>query len=214
MIGLLFLIAASTPTAVDAERALAADARRIGQWTAFRKYAEPTAVVFNPQAAWAQVALKTMPDPARAMSWSPARSFVSCDRNLAVNTGPWRNDQGKHGYFTTVWSRQKDGGWKWLVDGGDTLKVPLAARTRPVVRRATCAGLARLAKVYSATTPSMDALADKAPADAGQGRSADGTLSWLWTVSKDGTRHFQTKLWNGRRYDVVLNQRVAAPPVR
>ena len=56
MIGLLLLAAASAPTAIDAERAFAADAQRIGQWTAFRKYAEATAVVFTPQAAWAQVA--------------------------------------------------------------------------------------------------------------------------------------------------------------
>ena len=212
MIGLLLLVAASTPTAIDAERAFAADAQRIGQWTAFRKYAEPTAVVFTPQAAWAQVVFKTLPDPKQAIAWSPARSFVSCDGNLAVNTGPWRNPRDEQGYFTTVWSRQKDGGWKWAVDGGDKLATPLAPRAHPLVRRATCAGLARLAKVYSATTPTMDALADKAPADAGQGRSADGTLSWLWTVAKDGARHFQAKQWNGRRYDVVLDQRVAAPP--
>ena len=212
MIGLLFLLAASAPTAIDAERAFAADAQRIGQSTAFRNYAEPTAVVFTPQAAWAQVVFKTLPNPPHAIVWSPARSFVSCDRNLAVNTGPWRNARGEQGYFTTVWSRQKDGSWKWSVDGGDKLAKPLAPRAQPVVRRATCAGLARLAKVYSATTPSMDALADKAPADAGQGRSADGTLSWLWTVAKDGARHFQAKQWNGRGYDIVLDQHVAAPP--
>ena len=47
------LIAAASLTAVDAERAFARDARRIGQWTAFRKYADDTAVMFTPQAIWA-----------------------------------------------------------------------------------------------------------------------------------------------------------------
>ena len=40
------------PTAVDAERAFARDAQRIGQWTAFRKYADQDAVMFTPQAVW------------------------------------------------------------------------------------------------------------------------------------------------------------------
>ena len=212
MIGLLLLAAATAPTAIDAERAFAADAQRIGQWTAFRKYAEATAVVFTPQAAWAQLAYKNLPDPSRALRWSPAQSFVSCDRNLAINTGPWQGAKGTHGYFTTVWSRHKNGGWKWSVDGGDTLATPLTPRARPLVRRATCAGLAGLAKVYVATTPSIDQIAGKAPADAGQGRSADGTLSWSWTVAKDGARHFQARQWNGRRYDIVLDQHVAASP--
>ncbi|MEO7503808.1 MAG: hypothetical protein ABIT69_01340 [Sphingomicrobium sp.] len=212
MLALLLLVAApAAPTAIDAERAFARDAQRIGQWTAFRNYAEPLAVVFTPQAAWAQVVYKDLRDPPRAIVWSPARSFVSCDRNLAINTGPWRNAKGQQGYFTTVWSRQKDGGWKWSVDGGDTLKTPLAARARPLVRRARCAGLARVQRVYAATTPSLEQIADKAPADAGQGRSADGTLTWSWTVAKDGARHFKASLWNGRGYTDVLDQRVAAP---
>ena len=36
------LIAASVATAVDAERAFTRDAQRVGQWTAFRKYADET----------------------------------------------------------------------------------------------------------------------------------------------------------------------------
>ena len=44
------LFTASVPTAVDAEFAFARDAHRNGQWTAFRKWADKDAVVFNPQA--------------------------------------------------------------------------------------------------------------------------------------------------------------------
>lgn len=205
------LLAAAAPTAIDAERAFAARAQKVGQWTAFREYAEPTAVLFTPQAVWAQDYLEGRKDPPQSVTWWPARSFVSCDRNLSVNTGPWRNAAGQNGYFTTVWARQKDGGWKWSMDGGDTLKTPLARPARPLVRRATCTGLDRLRAVYAAITPSTERIAGKAPADAGQGRSADGTLSWSWTVAKDGARHFQTKQWNGRGYRIVLDQRVAAP---
>jgi hypothetical protein len=205
------LLAAAAPSAVDAERAFAAHAQKVGQWTAFRDYAEPSAVMFDPQAVWAHEFLAGRKDPPRSIEWWPARSFTSCDGDVAVNTGPWRNGN-RHGYFTTVWVRQKDGGWKWSVDGGDGLTKPLARPARPAVARASCSGLKRLRSVYAAQTPTTAGIAGKPPADAGQGRSADGTLSWSWTVAKDGTRHFQTKLWNGRRYRIVLDQHIAAPP--
>ena len=207
------LLAAAAPTAIDAERAFAADARTLGQWTAFRKYAEPTAIMFNPQAVWAQDLLKERKNPPRAIRWWPARSFVSCDGDVAVNTGPWRNDDRRtDGYFTTVWARQKDGGWKWSVDGGDTLRRPLARPAKPAVRRAACSGQARLRAAYKADTPTTASIAGKAPADAGQGRSADGTLTWSWRVAKNGARQFETKQWDGRRYVTVLAQSIAAPP--
>ena len=56
-------------TAVDAERVFAADARRNGQWSAFLRWADPTAVMFTPQAAWAQDWLKDRKDPASAVRW-------------------------------------------------------------------------------------------------------------------------------------------------
>lgn len=210
MLSILLLAAAAAPTAVDAERAFARRAQQVGQWTAFREYAESTAIMFDPQAVWAHRFLKDRKDPPRSVQWWPARSFVSCDGDLAVNTGPWRNGKA-NGYFTTVWARQKDGGWKWSVDGGDALARPLAIPARPAVRKASCSNLKRIPRAYAASTPPIAAIADKPPADAGQGRSGDGTLAWSWTVAKDGARHTQARLWNGARYVVVLDQRVAAP---
>ena len=73
------LLAATVPTAVDAERAFARDAQKLGQWTAFRKYADETAVMFTPQAVWAQTFLADKKDPPKSVEWWPDRSFVSCD---------------------------------------------------------------------------------------------------------------------------------------
>ena len=73
------LLAAAAPTAVDAEYAFARDAQRIGQWTAFRKYADRDAVMFDPQAIWARDFLKGRKDPPKSVRWSTAHSFVSCD---------------------------------------------------------------------------------------------------------------------------------------
>ena len=91
MIVALLLAAAATPaakapsmTAVDAELAFARDARRIGQWSAFRKWADNDAVMFTPQAVWAQTFLKPLKDPLGAIVWRPAHSFVSCDGRTNV----------------------------------------------------------------------------------------------------------------------------------
>lgn len=208
----ILLAAAAALTAVAAERAFAARAQQVGQWTAFREYAEPSAVMFNPQAVWAHEFLKGRKDPPRSVEWWPARSFVSCDRRSAVNTGPWLiRDRNQHGYFTTVWLKQSDGGWKWTVDGGDELKAPLRRPRRATVRRASCGNLKAIASAYRAETVPTERIAGKPPADGGQGRSADGTLIWEWRVARDGSRRFETKLWNGRAYVTALDQQVAAP---
>ncbi len=207
------LLAAATPaTAVDAERAFAADARRLGQWTAFRKWADPTAVMFDPQAKWALELLKDRKDPPRSVEWSPTRSWTSCDGRTAVNTGPWRNAASKaNGYFTTLWMRQPGGNWRWTVDGGDTLTTPLARPVRPTVSKASCSNRAlRLRSVERAYGNPVNRTAP--PGDSGFQRSADATLLYSWTVTADGARRTRVQLWTGRRFDTVLDQKVAAAP--
>jgi hypothetical protein len=133
------LLAASLATAIDAEHAFAGDAQRIGQWTAFRKYADESAVMFTPQAVWAHEFLGPLKDPPKAISWGPSDSWVSCDGRTSINRGPWNSASGKsHGYFTTVWVRGGKG-WKWTYDGGDSLAEPMAMpkklRALPASRR-------------------------------------------------------------------------------
>ena len=52
------------------------DAKRIGQWTAFRKYADETAVMFTPQAVWAHEFLASRKDPPKSIHWGPSASWV------------------------------------------------------------------------------------------------------------------------------------------
>jgi hypothetical protein len=81
----VWLIAAASITAVDAERALTHDAQRIGQWTAFRKYADETAVMFNPQAVWAHQFLASLKNPPQALIRGPLESWVSCDQSRRLD---------------------------------------------------------------------------------------------------------------------------------
>jgi hypothetical protein len=205
MIFALLLAAASTTpvTAIDAERAFVTDAQQHGQWTAFRNYAAPDALMFVPQPVNAQEFLKGRKDPPVSVYWWPGASYVACDGSFAVNTGPWVRQAGKAvGYFTTVWRREGDN-WRWTYDGGDELKASRAqgGDIKPLV--ATCTGRPRGA----VTLGTIGAQGYKS----GGGRSRDGTLAWSWAVGPRGDRRFIAQLWDGRRFRTVVDDRIAAP---
>ena len=209
MITALLIAAAPVPTAVDAEYAFARDAQRMGQWTAFRKYADPDAVMFDPQAVWVRDLLKDAKDPPKSVRWWPAHSWVSCDGRTAVNTGPWIRPDNSHGYFTTVWQRTGRE-WRWVYDGGDVQKGPLPKVPKPRVHRATCRGKAPGAPII-APPPLTSKQARTTPEDNGRGQSADRTLGWDWKVEKDGARRFRVFMWNGLRYAQALYNDVPPP---
>ena len=199
--------AAATPppqTAIDAERAFAADAQARGQWTAFKAWSTPDATMFTPQPVRARDFLKGRKEPPVAVFWWPGRSFVSCDGKTAINTGPWVREWGKSvGYFTTVWRRQPDGGWKWVYDAGDALTVPRAGGGDIAPVTASCAGKAPPFVAQHARSPAVKA---------DDQHSADHTLRWSWRVTADGARRFRAYIWNGRTMDKVIDDQVAAPP--
>ena len=188
-------------SAIDAERAFAADAQKIGQWTAFKKWSTPDALMFTPQPVNARAFLGKLRNPATPVFWWPGRSYVSCDGTVAINTGPWVRDYGKSvGYFTTVWMRQKDNSWKWVYDAGDEEKFARGegGDIAPVV--ADC------------SKPNMPAVTTPTPAGVkvGSGKSPDGTLEWAWVVRPDGSRNFVANIWDGKKRQLVIEDKVAA----
>lgn len=198
------LLAAAEPamTAIDAERTFAADAHKSGQWTAFRKWATADAIMFVPQPGSAHEFLKGKADPPVAVFWWPGRSYVSCDGGTAVNTGPWVRAWGKSvGYFTTVWRRQADGGWKWSLDHGDGLAEARAEGGDIKPRQASCA---------KPIKPPVPKVGLTNGGGSGGGQSADGSLAWRWFVRSDGSRTFEALLWNGKGWDTVVNDSVKA----
>jgi hypothetical protein len=213
---ILALLLATSPvaakpamTAVDAEYAFARDAKKIGQWTAFRKWVDRDAVMFTPQAVWARTFLKPLKDPPNAISWRPAHSFVSCDGRTAVNTGPWfKQDGTPGGYFTTVWQRAP-AGWRWVYDGGGPASGP-APTGKPLIHRASCRTKAPGAPIIP-PPPLSPKKAQTTPEDNGRGQSADKTLGWDWKVEKSGARKFRVYQWNGTGYAQVLTNDVPAP---
>lgn len=172
-------------------------ARDKGQWTAFRETAADDAVMFVPQRVLAKQWLKGRADPAEPVSWTPSTIYVSCDGNLAASTGNWQRPDGSVGYFTTIWRRDKRGAWEWVLDHGDTLAAPRPASEFLVGKVATCkrgkAPEVVGAKANAAVPP------------------ADESLLWNAEAAPDGSRHVMVRVWNGAGYDVVIDDRVAAP---
>ena len=158
--------------------------------------------MFVPQPVNAHQFLEGRTDPPVAVFWWPGRSYVSCDGSYAVNTGPWVREGGKAvGYFTTVWKRQPDGGWKWVYDGGDGLESPRpeGGNIKPIT--AACGGRLPPAPVAE-VDPDMKL---------GSGESPDGTLRWHWSVAPDGSRNFRAWLLTAEGATMVIDDRVAAP---
>ena len=198
------LLAAAEPamTAIDAERAFVADAQKLGQWTAFRKWAAADAIMFLPQAGSAQEWLKGKADPPVPVYWWPGRSYVSCDGGTAINTGPWVRQWGKSvGYFTTVWQRQADGSWKWTLDHGDVLTTARAEGGDIKARQASCA------KASKTPAPKLGLTRG---GKSGGGQSTDGSLAWRWLVRTDGSRTFEALQWNGKAWNTVISDSVEA----
>lgn len=192
-----FLLAAAAPeTAVEAERAFAARAQTDGMWTAFRATAAPDAIMFLPRQTRAHDFLKDRKDPQIGYMWWPAEAYVSCDGTTAITTGPSVLGATR-GYFTTVWQRQANGQWKWLLDHGDALDRPRPAREKPVTRRASCRELPGELQMAGVRGHEV-------------GASPDRSLVWRWNVYENGARIVWAELWDGRRYRPILEDKVEA----
>jgi hypothetical protein len=217
VIAAFLLAAAAAPApgtvrnAIEAEYAFAADAQRVGQWTAFDKWAAPGAIMFVPQLVNARRWLEGKKDPPHSVEWTPRESYQSCDGKTAINLGPWHRADGSIGYFTTVWQYENelaDGPqWMWVYDGGDRLTRPMAARAKPKIRRASCHGIpATIPHSWPVSTlPPVDY---PDPLEAAE-HARDRSLRFEYRVDKVGNRHFTAWLWNGRKFEQVIDQSVS-----
>ncbi|WP_299308518.1 hypothetical protein [uncultured Croceicoccus sp.] len=193
------------PGAVAAtEIAFARAAREQGQWTAFRDYAADDAILFVPGRVGAREWLRDRPNPPRAADWRPRELWTSCDGSIAVTEGGWQRWDGTQGWFTTVWKRQRDGSYRYVMNHGDT--------TRGRVRTGEALD------AHVAQCPDRDwlppiALNTVAPVEGDWfgGASDDGTLRWGGRVDPWGGRIVTVDVFDGEEFVRVLHQTVAPP---
>ncbi|GAB4470768.1 MAG: hypothetical protein OHK0018_00220 [Erythrobacter tepidarius] len=206
---------AAQPSAiVAAEIAFARAAREQGQWTAFKQFAAPGALLHGasgpfPIEPW----LAGQTDPPQAVQWEPRAVVMSCDGALAVSQGRYRDPEGKVGNFFTVWERQGNGQYRYVFDaGGDD--VPQPPPKRPVadeggiVVTAMDAVLGMVASCPRGGSeippPPAIPLGEEGKGDARLSR--DGTLLWRWEHRADGTRYASAEYFYEGRWLTAFEQ--------
>lgn len=186
---------------IAAEMAFNRLAQAKGQWTAFRQTADDEAVMFVPEPVMARDWLKGRADPPASVQWQPHQVWMSCDGTLGVTKGAWQRPDGSVGYFTTVWRRQKNGDYKWVMDQGDALATPLEAPEMLSALVAECPPRRPEAQVRPER---------RSAGTEGGGVSDDGTLSWSYRVAPDRSRNIAVSLRKAGTMAEVLSLSVAA----
>jgi hypothetical protein len=126
--------AADPAPVIAAEHAFAARAAVIGVPPSFLEFMTDDAIVFSPDPLLARAVYGARPPPklpkdgGLLLNWWPNFAGVARSGDLGFTTGPATVNGGPASvFYFTVWSRQPDGSWKWVFDGGveaDGAKAP------------------------------------------------------------------------------------------
>ena len=109
---------------IDAETAFAAQVAQNGMQTAFLANAAPAAIavengrLVEAQSLWNARQVKT----GSRLTWHPLLADVAQSGDLGYTAGPWTMLQNERaqasGEYVTLWRKQPDGQWKYIVDMG------------------------------------------------------------------------------------------------
>jgi hypothetical protein len=190
---------------IAAELAFARMAREKGTWTAFRATSTDDAQWPSPPSfANVHSDLEGTPDPAEAIAWAPDAVWISCDGSFALSTGPATFPNGRRTRFSTIWQRQRDGEYKWVLDQGFDLEEGYAQPEMIGARVADCPpGVGRERRDGRIEVQRNTAW--------GSGRSNDGTLEWTTALAADCRRTVSVKMLQGGAMTEVFRRQSSAP---
>jgi ketosteroid isomerase-like protein len=114
---------------VKTEQAFAKMAEEKNARDAFLAFIADDGLLFRPGAVNGKKWMLDHPVPPSdkkpLLAWQPAFAGMSASGDMGFTTGPWEfkgdiNDEkpSGHGHFVTVWKKQPDGTWKFVVDLG------------------------------------------------------------------------------------------------
>jgi len=139
---------AGTRAALDdviaVERAFSQDSLKLGIKRSFLKYVADDGVIFRPGpvAAVATLNMDSDDDEGVTLEWWPVMAAIARSGDLALSVGPWvmrvpsrgsSPQKEVYGYYATIWRKQVDGRWKFVIDGagakieGRAMRVPGSA---------------------------------------------------------------------------------------
>jgi len=195
------------PSAViAAELAFAREAREKGTWTAFRNWATEDAQWPGPALESVQQALAGAEDPAQPIVWGPDATWVSCDGSFALSTGPATHPTGRRSRFATIWQRQANGEYRWVLDQGFDLEDGYSQPEMIGAKVADCEG--------TRSTVDRGRPEVRRSAAWGNGRSNDGTLEWRTSVAADCGRTLVVQMNQGGTMTEVFRRESPAPAAR
>jgi hypothetical protein len=134
---------------VQVEHAFAQDSVRNAVKRSFLNYVASDGVIFRPRPVPALETLRADPDDSPSegfLDWWPVMAGVARSGDLGFSVGPWHQHLASppanypadtYGYYCTIWRRQADGSWRFVVDGaGAFLRTTQPSRPRgsPVAR--------------------------------------------------------------------------------
>ena len=130
---------------VDTERAFARMSQEQGIRSSFMAFIADDGILFRPTAVKGKQWMTAHPLPPSAkhplLSWYPAIAGVARAGDMGYTTGPWEYKADVHdalpaawGNFLTVWKKQANGEWKFVIDLG--ISNPQPARTAATTRLA------------------------------------------------------------------------------
>jgi len=107
-------------------------------------------------------------DAPSKLRWWPLRAAASASGDLGWDLGGWKNgDDPDGGWYFTIWAKQPDGNWRWMVDTGAG-KAPLSQvpdKTAVITDPAPSARSTTAAADIAAADTALDtALASTSPA--------------------------------------------------
>ena len=204
---------------VATELAFAQLARDEGQWTAFRAFAAPDAMMhLESGVVNAANFLADRADPPAAVEWKPRSVWMSCNGSLAVSRGRFLDPEGKVGTFVTVWELQPDGSYRWTYDGGadDDPQPDPALDEAPLEDLIT---VEALETVQGHVAPCPDggpvppvSLADLPVGTTTSGDVArDGSLAWRYEHGADGARAVRVATLRDGAWEIAFVQPLPGP---
>jgi ketosteroid isomerase-like protein len=120
---------------VNSELAFSKASLDKGMHAAFLSFLAEQSVVFRPQPVDGRSFYSDIRDSI-VLSWYPVVADISRTADLGYTTGPYESRTNRpggtpnvgHGYYVSLWSKQKDGAWKVVLDIGTSNPAP---KTKP-----------------------------------------------------------------------------------
>lgn len=117
---------AALEAVVATERAFAKLGEEKGVKDSFLAYIADDGLLFRPGPVRGKDFLSARPAPPIKLLWRPSHADVSAAGDLGWTMGPWQlyppnapaDAPPATGYFVTLWKKQADGSYKWILDHG------------------------------------------------------------------------------------------------